>query len=257
MAKKMQATAATTWSFGEPGDATDWPYQKWYNTHVARRIRYGVVWESIDRAIADMVAAERDPVRAATLKRVAQADASTLRQFLDAVATLAQARAFAVKAHLRPADVVNLLRHAYRRLMPLGAQMRQLVADTDTDLLTHVAALKRHGLSFSLALLDRARTRSGRAVLSKETGIPGPALLDLVLRADLTRLWLMGGGMVRISWALGYHGLRVLQQADPEEYYERCVAHYNHIKGTPGDLTRANAHSHIARMRQAKLLVEQ
>jgi hypothetical protein len=254
MARKMQATA---WSFNEPDSPTDLPYQKWYDTHIARRIRYGVLRESLDRAIADMIADEPNPARAATLQRIAQAGTPTLMQFLDAVATLAQAQAFAAKAHLRPADVVNLLRHIYRRILPQGAQMRQLVADTDTDLLTHIATLKQHGLSFSLALLDRAHTRSGRAGLSKETGIPAPALLDLVLRADLTRLWLMGGGMVRISWALGYRGLRALQQADPDEYYPRCVAHYHRIKGKPGDLTLANCHSHIARMRQAKLLVEQ
>jgi|GEM_PF-3791163 len=257
MARKMKAIAATAWSFSEPGDARDWPYDKWFTTHIARRIRYGVVRESIDRAIADMIAGESNPVRAATLKRIAQAGASTMVQFLDAVASLAQSQAFAAKAHLRPAEVVNLLRHIYRRILPQGAQMRLLVADTDTELLAHVATLKKHGLSFSLALLDRARTRSGRAALSKETGLPGPALLDLVRRADLTRLWLMGGGMVRISWALGYPGLRALQHADPDEYYERCVAHYNRINGKPGDLTRANCHSHVARMQRAKLLVEE
>ncbi len=177
--------------------------------------------------------------------------------FLDAIPTADDAAALARKARLKPQQITALLRRIHRRMLPLGAQLRQLVAPEDTATLAHVETLKKHKLSFSLAFLDRARTRRGREELANETHIPKSVLLDLARRADLTRLWLMGGGMVRVSWALGYEGLAALQAADPDEYYERCVAHYQRIKGKPGDLTRANCHSHIARMQQARLLLEE
>ena len=104
---------------------------------------------------------------------------------------------------------------------------------------------------YSLALLEIGRTREGRRQISKDTGIPEPALLDLVKRVDLTRLHLVGGGSLKQLWAIGYKGLTTMKKAKPDEYYARCQEYYSrNYKGMPYDFTLEGAHSVIARIKQ-------
>lgn len=259
-----------TWDLAKPGQRTRWPYNKWFKAHIVKRIRYAFVRDHWDREIGDMYtqdrlrAEPRDPgaVRLSdkdrdALRRVEAAGLNTLMEFLDWVATQESAKRLCETAGISPQDLMALL-DKIRRYLPFGAQMRQLVAKDDLIVQEYVDRLTAQRLGFSLALLEIGRTREGRAQLVQQTGIPESAVLDLVRRADLTRLRLMSGGMVRQSWAMGYKGLAALQRATPEEYYARCAAYYGETaKGMPFDLTPQGVASHIARMRDAVTVVEE
>jgi hypothetical protein len=259
-----------TWDFAKPGQRTRWPYTKWYNAHIKKRIRYAFVRQGWDREIAELQTQERlkaephDPgaVRLSdedrdTLCQVEMAGVGTLLEFLDWVCTQASAERFCETAEISPERLMALL-DKLRKYLPFGTQMRQLVDKEDAEFQEYVDRLVAQRLGHSLALLEVGRTREGRAQLARETGIPEDAVLDLVRRADLTRLRLMAGGMVRQTWAMGYRGLAALQRTTPEEYYERCASYYAQTaKGMPFDLTRQGVVSHLARMRDAVTLVEE
>ncbi len=269
MAKHKDASSSKRWTFSRPEQRIQWSYNKWYSAHIKRRTRYLYVREHWDRQIAELrelvrlQVEERDPVAVRlddgdrdVFRRAGAAGVKTLMAFLDRVATQEQAAAFCQSAGISPEDLVSLLRKIYKYL-PFGAQMRLLVAEDD-PVAAYLGHLKAHTLGHSLALLEAGCTQEGRAQLAKEAGIPDNVLLDLVRRADLTRLRLMSGGMIRQAWALGYKGLAALQKADPEEYYARCVAYYDEAgKGMPFDLTWQAVASHLARMRQAVRFVEE
>lgn len=270
MSRASSIGADAAWSFSKPGQRSAWPYNKWFAAHIVQRTRYAYVREHWDQEIGAMLAQEAlqaeplDPVSVRlegqdreTLGKAYRTGIRTLMQLFDAVATRDAATTFCRAAAIAPGDLIALLRTLYK-LLPFGAEMRQLVAEDDSTLLEYVRILTARRLGHSLALLDTGRTPAGRARLAAETGIPESALFDLVLRADLTRLHLMGGGMVRQIWALGYRGLQALAKADPDEYQARCAAYYAATaKGLPFDLNRQAIEGTIARAQRARIIMEE
>ncbi len=264
----MAANEPDVWSFSNPDQRVQWPYNKWYKAHIKKRIQYAFVRQLWDRDLLEVASLERlqdephDPVYVplnegdhATLKDIHQAGIATLMQLLDMVATKENAEVFCQKAGVDPDPLKDLLRKIYKYL-PAGAQMRQLVAKEDATTQRYIDKLIEHKLGFSLALLDQGATKKDREELSKLTGIPEGALLDLVKRADMTRLGLMGGGMIRLSWALGYKGLAAYTDVTPEEYFTSCQNYYQQAgKGIAFDFTMKNVISHLERLKQATSMI--
>jgi hypothetical protein len=244
------------WSFSKPGQKSQWPYQKWFSEHIGKRIRYEFVRTFWNCEIGRLPGSAEIILDKETVAKLISLGITDLMQFLDAVPTIQKASDLCQKANITSGDLKNFLQRIYKRL-PFGAQMRQLVSDEDTRNLTYVETLKEHGLSYSLALLDAGRTREGRLGLSKTTGIPADALLDLVNRADFTRLELMSGGMVKQLVALGYGSIDALKVADPDEYFEKAQNYYSEGKGgLPFDFTQKNVMELIAKMKQVTPIVE-
>ncbi len=258
------------WDMSAPPQQLQQPYNKWWKANIDKRIQYGFVREGWDKSIAEIAALERfvvgdydlvsTPITQKdrdVLYRISKTGAERLMQFLDMVDTLEKAKKFCDTAGITADELKSLLRKIHRYL-PFGAQMRQLVAKDDTEFQGYVDKLLPVKLGHSLALLEIGRTRKGRQKISKDTGIPESAVLDLVKRADLTRLHLMGGGMVKQIWAIGYRGLSDLQKANPDDYYARCQEYYSkNYKGMPYDFTPEGAHDVITRMKQVPDLIEE
>ena len=266
----MNASQSSTWYFTKPEQRVQLSYNRWFNTNIKKRIRYDFVRKDWDRDITGMISVDRlqdephDPVyvpldddNRAVLVVIKQAGIDTLMQFLDYVATQEKAELFCSDWHIKPTNLQNLLRKIFK-FLPAGAQIRQLVNKDDALTHSYIDQLVKHKLGFSMAFLEIVRKPLGRRELAERTGIPDDALLDLARRADMTRLGLMGGGMVRTSWALGYKGLAAFTDATPEEYFARCVDYYNKIgKGIPFDFTVKNVVSHVKRMQDAKSIIEE
>lgn len=264
-----RAKGDEVWTFSKPDQKVQWPYTKWFRAHIGKRLKYAFVHEHWDRSIAGLEKADRlraetsDPVAPqltetdrSVLKRVREAGLETLMGFLDHVDTRESAEAFCETAEISPRDLISLLRKIHR-FLPFGAQMRQLVDERD-PIYEHVDTLVAHKLGYSLELLERGRTRGGRKQLVEQTGIPMAVLLDLIRRADLTRLHLMSGGMIRTSWVTGYKGLAALKRATAEEFLKKTEAYYDRTSGgKPFDWSPRTANGHINRMREAIDILEE
>jgi hypothetical protein len=244
------------WSFSKPGQKSQWPYNKWFSAFIGKRIRYEFVRKFWDCELGKLSGVANSVQDIETITRLAILGITHLMQFLGAVTTLKKASDLSQNAHIQPGALKDLLHRIYKHL-PFGAQMRQLIPDNDTPMLAHVETLKKHGLSYSLALLEAGRTREGRLEITKTTGIPEDALLDMVNRADFTRLELMSGGMVKQLVALGYGSIDSLKTADPDEYFEKAQNYYSEGKGgLPFDFTKKNVIELIAKMKQVTPIVE-
>ena len=258
------------WDFSDPELHPQGPYDKWWKDTIAKRIKYKFVREVWDKDITEIAALKRfvigdydlvsTPITQEdrdVLYRIGEAGVETLMQLLDTVDTLEKAKQFCETAGITADELKSFLRKVHRYL-PFGAQMRQLVAKEDTEYQSYVDRLVSAKLGHSLALLEIGRTREGRQRISKDIGTPEPAFLDLAKRAELTCLHVMGGGMIRQFWAIGYRGLTELRQANLDEYYARCQEYYaRHYKGMPYDFTINGARDLITRMKRVPDLIKE
>lgn len=258
------------WDFTEPGLHGSGPYDKYFASHIGKRIKYSFIREYWDRDIAELTSAERmgseklDPMSYPltqrdrdVFKKIKKVGIKRLMEFLDKVSNQDAADSFAKQADISPSDLKFVLR-TVNKYLPFDTLMNKLVAEDDKKTLDYVARLKAVQCDHSLALLEAGRTKARRKKLAKEIGIPEGSLIDLVLRADMTRLRLSSAGSVQCNWAIGYKGIKMLQQADPDEFYTKTLEYYKNIfKGKPYDVTPENMKAHISRLKQVADIVEE
>jgi hypothetical protein len=249
---------------------SNWKYNTWYNANIRKRIRYSFVRQYWDMPIEEIInrkmlvpkAAEYIVTRLSdenirTIDAIVSNDVASLMDLLDMIPTEQQARQICTVSRVKPHELRLLLQRVYKHL-PFGAQMRQLVEKDDTERQRYIDSLLPLKLGHSLALLEAGRRKVDRKKIVGESRIPDEELLDLIKRADMTRLRLMSGGMVRQFWAIGYKGIADLKKADPKEYFERVQEYYTKTaKGRPFDLTVTAATNIINEMKKVVELVEE
>lgn len=267
---KREKALGELWDFTEPGLHGFGPYNKYFASHIGKRIKYSFIREHWDRDIAELTSADRmgsdklDPMSYPLTQRdrdvfikIHKAGIKRLMEFLDKVSSQDAADSFAKQAGISPSDLKSVLRTVNKHL-PFDILMNRLVAEDDRQTLGYIARLKAAKLDHSLALLEAGRTKGGRKKLAKETGIPEDAVLDLVRRADMSRLRLSSKGTVLCNWAIGYKGIKMLQQADPEKYYVKLLEYYTRtFKGKPYDVTAESMKGVKKRMKQVADIVEE
>ena len=102
-------------------------------------------------------------------------------------------------------------------LLPRNFYLRDLIEKGDDEMGAICVILRKAGYPNTLDLLEKARTRKGRAALAIETGIPERDILELVNRADFTRMGTTAGNMVRNYFNSGitsFESLVSMPQAD-------------------------------------------
>jgi hypothetical protein len=269
MSDKIPAQDDRDWNFYHNDK---WPYDKFIKTYILKMMDYGFVKEHYDRNIQDFrypapvleVRLSTLPVKpegaawfSDTLDAVEKAGLLTLFQFIPRVSTRKGAEAFLEDTGIPLLNLMALMDFFKQWWFPFGAQLRQLVEDTDQATLGCLEILKNHGLSQGFALLEIGRTKAGRKTLAGQTGIPGAILLDMTNRADVTRLPYVSGATVKRCWAIGYDSLEKLRGADPEEYYARASQYYASIhKPNPFDAKLEYIRGFLGNAKRAPVVVE-
>ena len=88
--------------------------------------------------------------------------------------------------------------------------------------MSHVEAtsLRRARVKTTGTFLQIAATRSGRALLSKETGISSPKLLHWAKRAELMKIKDLGKDYADLLEAVGVESVSELRRRNPESLHE-------------------------------------
>jgi hypothetical protein len=88
--------------------------------------------------------------------------------------------------------------------------------------MTHIEAtkLRRARVRTTVTLLQIASTRSGRALLTKETGITSPKLLHWAKRAELMKINNLGRDYADLLEAAGVESIAELKRRNPESLHE-------------------------------------
>ena len=88
--------------------------------------------------------------------------------------------------------------------------------------MTHTEAtkLRRARVRTTVTFLQIASTRSGRALLTKETGITSPKLLHWAKRAELMKIKNLGKDYADLQEAVGVESVSDLKRRNPEILHE-------------------------------------
>ena len=88
--------------------------------------------------------------------------------------------------------------------------------------MTHTEAtkLRRARVRTTVTFLQIASTRSGRALLTKETGITSPKLLHWAKRAELMKIKNLGKDYADLLEASGVESVSDLKRRNPESLHE-------------------------------------
>tara|TARA_B000000441_G_scaffold3524_1_gene2192 strand:+ start:164 stop:541 length:378 start_codon:yes stop_codon:yes gene_type:complete len=92
--------------------------------------------------------------------------------------------------------------------------------------MTHIEAtkLRRARVRTTVTFLQIASSRSGRALLTKETGISSPKLLHWAKRAELMKIRDLGRDYSDLLEAVGVESVSELKRRNPESLHESMSA---------------------------------
>ena len=92
--------------------------------------------------------------------------------------------------------------------------------------MTHIEAtkLRRARVRTTVTFLQIASSRSGRALLTKETGISSPKLLHWAKRAELMKIKDLGRDYSDLLEAVGVESISELKRRNPESLHETMAA---------------------------------
>ena len=92
--------------------------------------------------------------------------------------------------------------------------------------MTHIEAtkLRRARVRTTVTFLQIASSRSGRALLNKETGISSPKLLHWAKRAELMKIKDLGKDYSDLLEAVGVESVSELKRRNPESLHESMSA---------------------------------
>ena len=163
-----------------------------------------------------------------------------IKDYLDLlhrVETKTQCEAFLTETGFPFVDLIEVLNYLFRWALPFKCPVKELVDTIAEADKTHLDALKQQKIRSNLDVLKALRTQSGRAYFASETGLSERFLLQLVHRADLSRIAYVRGKTIRHLCGGGYATLDKLatanlpqMEADMTTYYETIGKQFSDFK---------------------------
>jgi hypothetical protein len=268
MSSESDSQAALAWNFYQNPRQ---PYDDFVSNYVLKPLKFTFVQKHYDRPLAEFVrelpelmhrlTTVHGPGGSAwfseTIGQIERAGVPDLYAFLDRVATRSQAQRFLEISGVPQPSLMGWMDYLKQWWFPYPATLRQLVEDGNPLLDAVLAQLKAVKIANSLTLLEAAAEPNGRAELARQLGIAEAILLDLVQRADVSRLPYTSGGAVKRLWVMGYRSLAAIRAADPQEYAARIKAYFAAGgKGSSFDSKMANILTFLKDARHAPDVVK-
>ena len=122
--------------------------------------------------------------------------------------------------------LIQALNFVFRWVLPFRCPVKELVDVASETGMAAVEALKKYKIRSNLDVLEACRTRANRTKLAKETGIAETSILELVHRADISRLAYVRGKTVKHLCGGGYDTLDKIADADLSKMEKDMTAYY-------------------------------
>lgn len=217
------------------------PYDDFVAHYILKPMKFSFVQRYYERSLTEFVREASDVAHhfttvhgaggeawlAEIINQIEKAGIHSLFAFLDRVVTQRQAQEFLETTGIAQPSLMDWMDYLKQWWFPYPATLRQLVED-DGDPLLHdvLSKLKADGIANSFTMLEVGAESTGREKLIGQMGIDGAYLLDLVHRADVSRLPYTSGGAIKRLWVMGYRSLAALRAADPNDYAVRIEAYF-------------------------------
>jgi hypothetical protein len=163
-----------------------------------------------------------------------------IKNYLDLVQqvdTKGKCQKFLEKTGFRFDALVQVLGYLFRWVLPFKCPIKELLDTISKTDITYVEILKRYRIRFNLDVLEDYRTKASRAKFSRETGVAEESLLELVHRADISRIAYVRGKTIKHLCGGGYNTLNKLadadikkMEADMTEYYATIGKSFSDFK---------------------------
>ena len=152
------------------------------------------------------------------LTKLHQAGVLNTLDLMARVETRERLKIFAEQNKMYAHDIVEVLKYLVYWLIPTEKYLSGLVRD-DPYTSDAIKVLGGLGVRTNLELLQRGITAAGRKALAEASGLPEALILELVNRADFSRMpWASKATISNIIGA-GYGSLSRLANANPEQLY--------------------------------------
>lgn len=184
--------------------------QEYYNHNMKEAESYAVKLLRYNRKYAKYVSKLTDIFRKLDSFKV-----ESYAELVHQVENREKCEEFLGKTKLPFKDLISVLNYIFRWVLPFrNVYLKQLIDINNKTHLGYIRELTKLNIKFNLDILEYGRTREGRAKISNETGIPEAVILNLVNRADLTRLPYMSRKTVSHLFGGGYNSINKITQAD-------------------------------------------
>lgn len=135
---------------------------------------------------------------------------------------------FLRRANLPFKDMISMLNYIFRWVLPFkNVYLRQLVDINNETHKQHLKELAKLNIKFNLDILEHGRTKEGRAHISMKIGVPEAFVINLVNRADLTRLPFMSRKTVDHLSGGGYDTIEKIARADRRRFKEDMKSYFD------------------------------
>ena len=122
--------------------------------------------------------------------------------------------------------LIQVLSYLFRWVLPFKCPIKELLDTIPKTDNTYAEILKRHKVRCNLDVLEKYRTRASRANFSRETGVAEEFLLEVVQRADISRIAYVRGKTIKHLCGGGYNTLDKLANADIKKMKADMTAYY-------------------------------
>jgi len=156
-------------------------------------------------------------------------EAAGVRNYLDLVqkvSSKAKCEAFLAEREVSFDALIEVLGYLLRWVLPFRIPLKELVdtmAETDK---IQLAILKQHKVRSNLDVIERFRFKENRKTFSRETSVTEKFILELVHRADISRLAYVRGKTIKHLCGGGYDTLGKIAQADIKTMSAEMTAYY-------------------------------
>jgi hypothetical protein len=150
----------------------------------------------------------------------------TYSELIHQVATRELCMAFLQQTNFDFDHLIQMLNYLLRWVLPFKTPLREFIdVENDVDI-SYLQALKVQKIGSNLDLLEVGRTEAGRVQLARTAEIPEAFVIDLVHKADISRLAYVRGKTVRHLCGGGYDTLERIASADLAQMEEKMDAYY-------------------------------
>lgn len=217
------------------------PYDDFVSHYLLKPLKFSFVQNHYDRPLAEFIRELPDVMHhfstvhgpggdvwlAEIIRQIEAIGIRNLFSFLDRVSTRSRAQDLLNISGIPQPSLMDWMDYLKQWWFPYPATLRQLAEDDGDPLLHRVLEqLKAAKIANSFTLLEVAAEPSSRKKLAQKMESDEAYLLDLVHRADVSRLPYTSGGAIKRLWVMGYRSLAALRTVDPQEYAARIEAYF-------------------------------
>jgi len=199
--------------------------QEHYNHSMKEAKKYATRLLGYDPKYAEYISKLTD-----IFKKLESSKVKNYTELVHQVENREKCEEFLRKAKLPFKDLISVLNYIFRWVLPFrNVYLRQLIDINNETHKEYIEELRKLNIKFNLDILEYSRTIAGREKISKETGIPEAFILNLVNRADLTRLPYMSRKTVDHLFGGGYDNIDKIAQADTRKFREDMKSYFDRI----------------------------